>query len=111
MSETNGSGTSHYSLRGCFVDGLRQLVTVDKAMCFHMLKALIRSHDEGFSEGREDGIRYVMRAASDRRLEAHKVSGRRETKVSVMHAHIPRYAECEITFEHTVPRPAQEDTE
>ena len=105
LTEKNGAGTFHYHLNGDIVDAIWRLANDDPHLCFHVVRGLRYAHTESHNEGRADGIHYVGRAAAEGRLRVRKVRGQTLAKVSIMHPHIPRYAEWDSTYSNEPPEP------
>ena len=106
VTERNGAGTFHYHLNGEIVDAIHRLANDDPRLCFHVVRGLRYAHTESHNEGRAEGIHYLGRAAAQGRLKVRKVRGREAAKVSVMHPHIPSYAEWDATYGTAPPEPS-----
>ena len=110
LTEKNGAGTHHYRLKGSIVDAIYALANEDQRLCFHVVQGLRYAHTESRNEGKADGIHYVGRAAAQGRLKVRKVRGREAAKVSIMHPHIPRYADWDATYGTALPEPPEDGT-
>lgn len=108
VTQRNGAGTRHYSLKGSSLSAIRHFVDADPHLAFFLLLDLLYAHKESFLEGRANGIHYVGRAAAEGRLKVRKVRGRELAKVSVMHPHIAKYAEWDATYGTTPPAPPKD---
>ena len=104
VTQRNGAGTRHFSLKGNGLSAIRHFIDTDPNLAFFLLLDLIYAHEESFLEGRADGVHYVGRAAAEGRLKVRKVRGRELAKVAIMHPHIPKYAEWDATYSNEPPK-------